>query len=138
MGHAIGYRIYDDAKDIKKLEAQMLSDAREFAFYNVDRGENPAGSYHECFRQKAGYVLEDEDAAMEILDKGFYSDGWVRYKAYEPSKAAKAAESSIPKLREARMAYAENDAKIIAAREKAKEKSDKYTVKVMAKFEVHC
>lgn len=76
MGHAIGGGFLD-AKTRDRALAEGLADAENFAFYNVDRGENPSGSYHGNFRYY-DRVFNTEDEAMEFFDSlGSYCDGVV-------------------------------------------------------------
>ena len=58
MSHAIDYIVVDKKKDI-------LPAAEDFAFYNVDRYENPSGSYHNVLDVLELTVYPDYDTAYK-------------------------------------------------------------------------
>ena len=60
MGKAIDYITVDHSGKIEKA-------AREFAFYNVDRYENPEGSYHGNLTILTGTVFDSYEAAYDYL-----------------------------------------------------------------------
>lgn len=61
MGHAISYLKVDKKKDIMRA-------AKEFAFYNTDRGENPSGHYHGNLRVMESVVCDSYDEAVEYIN----------------------------------------------------------------------
>ena len=76
MGHAIDYITVNNKKDI-------LPAAEEFAYWNVDEGENPSRSYHGNLRVHDDYVADNYEEAEERinrLDRGWYDDHAVKYK----------------------------------------------------------
>ena len=105
MSHAIDYNIYDYKTDKKKIYADVV----EWASHNVDREENPFGSYHGNFKF---YDLglkgkkEAQDWVRRNLEKGNYTDGAVSFYDYgdmkDTSQIAKIKESA-KKIRD--MAY---------------------------------
>ncbi len=93
MGHAISYGVV-----VKK--EHIMRACEEYAARNVDRGENPSGSYHGSMS-----ILENEpiksnyDEACDFLDKkssgGFYDDYAVRFYDTSAAKSTKKIESLI-------------------------------------------
>lgn len=91
MGHAINYGVCDK-------KSQIMGECCEYAARNVDRGENPSGSYHGCMS-----ILEHEpikasyDDAVEFLrkksEKGFYDDYAVRFYDTDAAKVTKKMEN---------------------------------------------
>ena len=77
--HALHY----ETLKVRKKETAMkegLKVAKLFAFCNVDRLENPSGSYHGGFRYY-DYLFETEEDAIKFFDQlGSYRDGVVRIK----------------------------------------------------------
>lgn len=76
MGHAIDYFTTDKRSEIMAI-------AEEFAFYNVDRGENRSGSYHGRMTIHDDIICEcynDAVSKIESLDRGFYDDHAIRFK----------------------------------------------------------
>lgn len=72
MGHAIDYIVVDKREDIWQAAA-------DFAFYNVDRHENPSGRYHNTLDVLEGTIYEDYDTAFRKADeleraRGSYND----------------------------------------------------------------
>ena len=63
-----------------------MYDDEEFAFYNVDRGENASGSYHGNFRFYDKVFNTEEEAEDFFNSLGSYCDGVVMVK--EAGKAA--------------------------------------------------
>ena len=86
MGHSIGGGFLK-ATTKEAAMREGLADANEFAFYEVDRGENSSGSYHGNFRYY-DKVFDTEDDAIDFFDSlGAYCDGVCMVK--EPGKGAK-------------------------------------------------
>ena len=86
MGHAVGGGFLN-AKTKEQAMKEGLADAKEFAFYNVDRGEDPSCSYHGNFRFY-DKVFNSEEEAEEFFDSlGSYCDGVCMVK--EGGKGAK-------------------------------------------------
>lgn len=76
MSHAIEYITTD-----KRTEIMTVAD--EFAFYNVDRGENPHGSYHGRMTIHDKPICESYEDAKQFIDahdNGWYDDHAVQYK----------------------------------------------------------
>lgn len=76
MGHSIAYLTVDKREDI-------LMEAREFAFVEVDRREDPSGSYHGRLTIHDHTVLATEEEARQFIDKkdnGWYDDHAVQYR----------------------------------------------------------
>jgi len=74
MGHAVGGGFLK-ATTKEAAMREGFADACEFAEYNVDREENPSGSYDNSFRFY-DRTFETEDDAMEFFDSlGSYMDG---------------------------------------------------------------
>lgn len=73
--HAINYETVTKRENIFPV-------AEEFAYYNVDREENPSGSYHGQMTIHDDLVYDTFDEAkkaIERLDRGFYDDHAVKY-----------------------------------------------------------
>ena len=86
MGHAIGGGFLRATTKEAAMREGLVA-AEEFAFYNVDRGENYDGSYHGNFRFY-DKVFNTEDEAEDFFDSlGSYCDGVVMVK--EVGKGAK-------------------------------------------------
>lgn len=88
MGHCIDYISVDKRNSIMK-------EAEEFAYYNVDRCENPHGTYHGNLTIHDTPICETyEDAVKKIesWDTGWYSDHAVQYKDKDALKPTKAME----------------------------------------------
>ena len=98
MGHAIGGGFLRATTKERAL-AEGLADAEDFAYYNVDRGENPSGSYHGNFRFY-DRVFDNEDEAIEFFDSlGSYCDGVVMVR--EASKSSKTRyQKTVTRVRE--------------------------------------
>ena len=109
MGHAVQYITTDKRSEIMNV-------ANEFAFYNVDRGENPSGSYHGGMTIHDKPVCESYDDAVEFIekhDRGFYDDHAVQYKeksALKPTKQMLALNERIKKVVADRYDYMEKHA----------------------------
>lgn len=87
MGKAIDYITVDHSGKIEKA-------AREFAFYNVDRYENPEGSYHGNLTILTGTVFDSYEAAYGYLTERAshapsYHDFAVPYKQRESKEPTK-------------------------------------------------
>lgn len=78
MGHVVDFIVLDTRDEI-------WFEASEFAFYNVDREEDPTLSYHGNLTIHDNFICEDIHAAKEKineLDTGFYSDHAVQFYDY--------------------------------------------------------
>lgn len=106
MGHAVEYFTTDKRGEIMAI-------AKEYASLNVDRGENPSGSYHGRMTIHDTPICESyEDAydKIESWDNGWYDDHAVQYKdksSLEPTKAMLANKKRAIKLIEDKRAYEE-------------------------------
>lgn len=84
--------------------SEIMSVAEEFAFYTVDRGENPTGSYHGNMTIHDKPICESYEEAEEKIaewDTGWYSDHAVQFKdksKLKPTKAMEALEARAKKL----------------------------------------
>lgn len=85
MGHAINW-VFLEAKSKEAAMREGYADACEFAEYNVDRCENPSGSYDNSFRFYDRTFETEEDAADFFRSLGSYADGVCMVK--QPSKSA--------------------------------------------------
>lgn len=85
MGHAIGGGFLR-ATTKEAAMREGLAAAEEFAFYNVDRGENASGSYHGNFRFYDKVFNTEEEAEDFFNSLGSYCDGVIMVK--EAGKAA--------------------------------------------------
>ena len=98
MSHLIGGGFLE-AKTKEQAMKDGLRDAKEFSYYNVDRYENPSGSYDNSFRFY-DKVFNDEDEAMEFFrGLGSYVDGVVMVKQASRSASSKY-QKTIEKLNE--------------------------------------
>lgn len=82
MGHATRFIKTDKRSEIMGV-------AEEFAFYNVDRQENPSGSYHGNMTIHDNIVCANYEDAVQFIndrDSGWYDDHAVKYKACEDVK----------------------------------------------------
>lgn len=88
MGHAIEYITVDKKSEIMKA-------AEEYAHYNVDRGENPSGSYHGRMTIHNDVCESYQEAVrfIERHDRGFYDDHAVQYKDKSNLKPTKQMEN---------------------------------------------
>lgn len=106
MGHAIQYFTTEKKKEI-------LSIAEEFAYYNVDRQENPTGSYHGRMTIHDDIICDsynDAVSKIDMLDRGFYDDHAVRYKdkdSLPPTKSMQTLKERMNKNRADKKEYAE-------------------------------
>lgn len=104
MGHVIDYLTVDKRSDIMKA-------ASAFASRNVDRGENPSGSYHGNMHIHDTPICESYEEAEDMirqLDTGWYSDHAVRFydkSSLKPTKQMTALEERKKKLILARDEY---------------------------------
>ena len=102
--HTISYITVEKRSDIMKA-------AQEFAYYNVDRIENPSRSYHGGMTIHDTPVCEsyqDAQGFIELRDKGFYDDHAVQYKdkgALKDTKQMTALLERISKQRKDREEY---------------------------------
>ena len=75
MGHAITFEVVENRKDIMAV-------ARNFAFYNTDRGENYNGSYHGNMTIHDNIIcdnIEQAENKINQLDNGWYDDHAVQF-----------------------------------------------------------
>ena len=77
MGHIINYGVVNKKDDV-------LPAAREYAFYNTDREENPGGDYDSSqMHFDSDHLFESKDEAEEYIDRvtgnKFYYDLAVRF-----------------------------------------------------------
>lgn len=80
MGHVYDFAVFPE----KTSKEKMFKSSQEFAFFNVDREENPSGSYFNQWIQHSE-VLDSESEAESFLNRqGIYVDGCVRFR--EPAK----------------------------------------------------
>ena len=80
MGHVYDYSVFPE----KTSKEKMYESSTEFAFYNVDREENPTCSYFNRWVQH-NMVFDSKAEAENFLNKqGTYVDGCVRFR--EPAK----------------------------------------------------
>lgn len=104
MGHAIDYLTVN-----KKSE--IMAAAQEFAFYNVDRGENPDGSYHGGMHINESLIFDNEESARDYIENytrgKFYYDMGVRFKAHSKTfiKKRDALYEKARKIREQKEEY---------------------------------
>lgn len=106
MGHAI------DFLDVEKRD-EIMDAANEFAFYNVDREENPSGSYFGPQMHIHDHVICDSwDDAVEWIkehDNGFYDDHAVRYRKNATTTAAmRNKKEQIYRIRESHKSFLES------------------------------
>lgn len=106
MGHAVEYFTTDK-------RSKIMAVAEEYAFYNTDRGENPAGSYHGRMTIHDKPICESYDDAVRFIeahDNGWYDDHAVQFKdksALAPTKAMLANKERAKKLMDDKKAYEE-------------------------------
>lgn len=93
MGHAIGY-FYLKAKTEEEARKEGLRIANEYAFNNVDRQENPSGSYHGNLLWFNRTFDCEDDAKAFFESKGSYVDGIVKVRQPDPSVLKKAQEKT--------------------------------------------
>ena len=80
MGHVYDFSVFPE----KTSKEKMYNTSQEFAFFNVDRGENPTGTYFNKWIQHQN-ILDSEAEAESFLNRqGVYVDGCVRFR--EPAK----------------------------------------------------
>ena len=72
--HVIGGGLLK-AKDRDSAMKEGLERAESFAFYNVDRGENPNGSYNNYFSFYNETFNTEEEAYRFFDELGAYCDG---------------------------------------------------------------
>ena len=101
MGHATDFLI-------AKKKEEIMEKAIDFAFFNVDRGENPSGSYHNRLDILEGTIYADWDEAVEKAEeltrlRGDYNDFAIPFYSSikkEPTKAILDLERRIEERRE--------------------------------------
>ena len=97
MGHSREFYTTDS-------RSKIMAIAKEHAFYNTNRGENPSGSYHGNMHIHDHTICASYEDAMEKInewDTGFYSDHAVQYRdkdALKPTKAMEALSARKEKL----------------------------------------
>lgn len=101
--HAIDYMVVEKRSDIMKY-------AEQYAFNNVDRQENPSGSYHGNMTIHDTVCDSYEEAQLRIKgwDTGWYSDHAVQFmdkSALKPTKKMEAVLERRNKLIRDRDAY---------------------------------
>lgn len=92
-------------KEAAIREANSIADT--FAFYNVDRGENPSGEYH-GYIKFYDKVFNTEDEAIDFFDGlGAYNDGVCQVK--EAGRVAKSRHTKkLTQINEKRKKFLEN------------------------------
>ena len=93
MGHAVDYITVDKRKDIMRA-------AKEFAAHNVDRYEDPSGSYHGKMTIHDTPICDSYEAAYEFIqshDRGWYDDHAVQFKDKSALKPTKQMETLMAK-----------------------------------------
>lgn len=117
MGHYVdGCFLKATTKEAAMKEG--LAAAQEFAFYNVDRYENPSGTYHGRFRYY-DRIFNSVDEALDFFDSlGFYKDGVVRIRVVSESAQAKYS-NKVSSINKKRLEFLE------LVREKFKERTSK-------------
>jgi len=104
MGHAIDYIVVDKREDI-------LAEAEDFAYWNVDEQENPSRSYHGNLKIHDNIICESYNEAVkkiDSLDKGWYDDHAVQFKdksKLSPNKTMLSLEERMKKNREDKGEY---------------------------------
>lgn len=106
MGHATDYIVVDKKKDI-------LPAAENFAIYNVDRCENPSGSYHNILDVLEGTTYRDYDTAYKKAqelerERGSYNDFAIPFYEevkQEPTKQMLNLEKRLEKLQDDKAEY---------------------------------
>ncbi len=102
MGHAINYFNIKATKNRENDKKAIMEVAEKFAFNNVDRLENPFGSYHGNMHINET-IFENEEKAYDFIEKytrdKFYYDLAVRY--YEKTKSQEKKEDELLKKRQA-------------------------------------
>ncbi len=98
--HVIDYMVVEKRSDIMKY-------AERYAFNNVDRQENPSGSYHGNMTIHDIVCDSYEEAQLRIKgwDKGWYSDHAVQFKdkkALKPTKQMETLKNTISETRKKR------------------------------------
>lgn len=108
MGHATNYIVVDKKKDI-------LPAAEEFAFFNVDRYENPSGRYHNVLDVLELIVYPDYDTAYKKAEelereRGSYNDFAIPFYSeikQEPTKQMLNIEKRLEKIQADKGEYEE-------------------------------
>lgn len=106
MGHAIGTSVLKaKTKEAAMKEGYQL--AVDYAKNNVDRKENPFGSYNSSFRYYDRVFNTDEEAEAFFDKLGNYYDGVVRLRVLSTSEAKKFEERRQKIYRKLRDLYSE-------------------------------
>lgn len=94
MGHA-------STIDKVNKKSEIMPFAREFAFYNTDRMENPSGSYDNRLTIVENTVMDSFEEAEEFLASRFqgYNDGAVQFRDVESIKVPKSIERKEEQLK---------------------------------------
>lgn len=106
MGHATDYIVVGKKEDIWQAAA-------DFAFYNVDRHENPSGRYHNILDVLDGTTYEDYDTAFRKAGeleraRGSYNDFAIPFFSemkQEPTKQMLNLQKRIEKLQVDKVEY---------------------------------
>ena len=99
MGHCTDYIVVDEKKDIMEV-------ARDFAFYNTDRYENPSGRYNNILDVLESTIYEDyDDAYLKASElersRGSYNDFAIPFYSsikQEPTKQMLNIEKRMDKI----------------------------------------
>lgn len=115
MGHA-------RTIDIVNKKSEIMPFAREFAFYNTDRMENPSGSYDNRLTIVEDIVIDSFEEAEEYLSSRFqgYNDGAVQFRDVESIKVPKAIETKEKQIAKVRFELKEEREKNHFANHKSK------------------
>ena len=107
MGHVVDYRIFKPQKGGTAPVDRMRAWAEDFARVNVDRLENPSGSYHGNFRQLTAHTFRSREDAEEYLRDqiGDYRDGYVAFYGAPDSQAYRDAVWAAKQIRVKKAAY---------------------------------
>lgn len=98
MGHLIGGGFLRATTQEAAMKEGYV-DAREFAFCNVDRQENPSGSYNNSFKYYDKVFNTEEEAEDFFRSLGPYVDGVCMVKQASKSSQAKY-QKLVTKVRE--------------------------------------
>ena len=138
MGHIMDYGFLD-ATTKEGAMREGLEIAQEFAYHNVDRYENPSGSYHNNFRFY-DRVFNTVDEALDFFRDGFYKDGVCLVK--DSSGAKKRYQEKINKINQKEKEFKQKVIDIFKERASAtvscKECESRYTKEVALRFNLRC
>lgn len=85
MGHAIDFISVPE----NTSKENRYKESVDFARCNVDREENPSGSYGNYWKEYNHICDSYEEAEDFLYSKGAYHDGCVRYREYPAGKSTK-------------------------------------------------